>query len=415
MTDLLPPFAESTGDARALGFDPERLARIGSWMQGYVDAGKLPYALTAVARHGEIAFLGGAGSIDPEAGDGPPPVDHLARIYSMTKPVVTAAALSLYEEGRFQLDDPIAHVLPEFAEPRVYVSGGVADMETTPAETPITVRHLMTHTAGLTYGLFDPGPIGAAYRKHDVNFGDRSASLEAMTRRAASVPLLAEPGTRWVYSVATDVLGRYVEVVAGKPLGAVLEERVLAPLGMVDTAFGVSEEKAPRLAAMYEKTSSGTMKRVDEGGAASRWAGEPVMQSGGGGLVSTLPDYLRFTEMLRRNGALGEARLLGRKTVDLMMSNFLPGDIASIGQATFAEMPMVGLGFGLGGSVLLDPARAQIVGTPGEFAWGGVASTAFWIDREERLSVVFLTQLTPSSSWPIRRELRVLTYQALVD
>ena len=414
------PFADRRDAPRALGLDPGRLARISRWMRGYVASGRLPYAMTLIARRGEIAFLDACGAAEPDAADGaarerPPAPDHVARIYSMTKPIVTVAALSLYEEGRFQLDDPVSRFLPEFAATRVHVAGAGAERRTEPVATPVTVRHLMTHTSGLTYGHFDPGPVGDAYRAQGVDFGDRAVSLAEMTARAASVPLCFQPGTRWRYSVAVDVLGRVVEVVAGQPLDVVLSERVLGPLEMTDTGFGLDAERARRLPACYQATATGEMRRFDDAGERSIWFGMPVMRSGGGGLLSTLPDYLRFAEMLRRGGALGEARVLGRKTVELMMSNHLPGDIASLGEATFSEMPMVGIGFGLGGSVLLDPARAQILGSAGEFAWGGLASTGFWIDRAEEIVAIFLTQLVPSSTWPLRRELRVLTYQALVD
>jgi CubicO group peptidase (beta-lactamase class C family) len=417
MTDFadhpsLDAFANQTANPRALGFDAGRLARIGAWMDRYVDDGKLPYAMTAILRGGEVAYLDHRGFTDPETRQAPA-VDHLARFYSMTKPIVTAAAMTFYEEARFQLEDPISRFLPEFSEPRVYVSGEGDDMETWPADGPITMRQLMTHTAGLTYGFFDPGPIGAAYRKHNVNYFPGKETAEQVTKRAAWVPLLFEPGSQWTYSIATDVLGRVVEVLGGKPLGEILRERIFAPLEMADTFFGVPQDQVHRFVPCYEKAGDG-MKRSEEA-ATSRFVGPQAMESGGGGLISTLPDYIRFQEMMRRGGMFGDVRILGRKTVDLMMSNHLGGDIASMGQSHFSEMPMVGIGFGLGGSVLLDPAAAQIPGSPGEFAWGGVASTGFWIDRAEELSVIFLTQLTPSSSWPLRRELRVLTYQALLD
>lgn len=410
----LAAFADRTAEPLALGFAPERLARISAWMRRYVDDGKLPYLTTLVARDGEIAFLDACGSGDPANAAPTPPVDHIARFYSMTKPVTTVAAMTLLEEGLLQLDDPVARYIPEFGDTQVYVSGPYGDMATEPQQSPMTLRHLMTHTAGLTYGLFDPGPVGEAYRKTPVNFGAPTGTLAEMAVAAASVPLCFQPGSKWTYSVATDVLGRVVEVVAGKPLDQVFRERILEPLGMVDTAFGVPTDKAGRMVACYEKTASTLMKRID-GGGDSRFAGTPSMFSGGGGLVSTIPDYLRFLEMLRRGGALGGVRILGRKTVELMMSNHLPGDIASMGVATFSEMPMVGLGFGLGGSILLDPAKAQILGSAGEFAWGGLASTGFWVDRAEGISAIVVTQLVPSSSWPIRRELRNLVYQALVD
>jgi len=410
--ESLAAFANQTENPRALGFDAARLARIGGWMERYIADGKLPYAMTAVLRGGEIAYLDARGYTDPEAKQ-VPAADHLARIYSMTKPIVTAAAMTFYEEARFQLEDPIARFLPEFAEPRVYVSGEGDTMQTRAADGPITIRQLMTHTAGLTYGFFDPGPIGAAYRKHNVNFFLGEETVAEVTARAASVPLCFEPGTQWTYSIAIDVLGRLVEVVAGKPLGEVLQERIFTPLGMNDTVFGVPADRVSRFVPCYAKDGEG-MKR-DEKAATSGFVGPQAMESGGGGLVSTLPDYLRFMEMMRRGGVFGDARILGRKTVELMMSNHLPGDIASMGQVSFSEMPMVGIGFGLGGSILLDTARAQIPGSPGEYAWGGVASTGFWIDRAEEIAVVFFTQLTPSSAWPLRRELRVLTYQSLVD
>lgn len=414
-TDLpsaLSEFPDAREAPGSVGLDPDRLALIGGWMDRYVESGRLPYAMTLIVRGGEIAYLDARGSTDPETGE-PVAIDHLNRIYSMTKPVVTVAALCLYEEGRFQLDDPISRFLPEFATPRIHISGSGADMQTRPADGPITIRQLMTHTAGFTYGFADPGPIGQAYRDNNVQFAPSTETLAEAVRRAAHVPLCFEPGSRWTYSIATDILGRFVEVVAGKPLAEVMAERVLTPLGMMDTGFGCPMDQAGRLAACYEKSGAGGMKRVEDRNS-SKFLGHSAMQSGGGGLISTMPDYLRFTEMLRRGGTLGTARVLGRKTVDLMMSNHLPGDIASMGVATHSEMPMVGIGFGLGGSVVLSPAQAQIVGSAGEFAWGGVASTGFWIDRAEDLSVIFFTQLLPSSAWPLRRELRVLTYQALI-
>jgi CubicO group peptidase (beta-lactamase class C family) len=250
-------------------------------------------------------------------------------------------------------------------------------------------------------------------RKAGVDYAVKDAKLKDVTARLASVPLAFQPGTRWQYGISTDVLGRVVEKVAGKRLDKVIAERITGPLEMKDTAFNVSRAKLGRFGPCYTKTATELKKRTD-GVKDSSFAGAVTMHSGGGGMVSTARDYLRFTEMLRRGGAYGDVRVLGRKTVDLMFLNHLPGDIAAMGTPTFSEMPMVGIGFGLGGSVLLDPARAQILGSPGEWAWGGVASTGFWIDRAEELSVVFVTQLMPSSSYPIRRELRTLVYQALV-
>jgi CubicO group peptidase (beta-lactamase class C family) len=396
-----------------LGFCPDRLARLGPWLRGYVDAGKLPFASLVVMRKGEIAFADHYGLRDIEAA-APVEPDGLYRIYSMSKLITTVAAMSLYEEGRFMLDEPIGGFLPELADQKVYISGPFEDMELVKPDSPVTVRQLMNHTAGFTYGIFDPGPVGRAMRRAKADYSSPGETLADVTVRLGDVPLCFQPGTRWNYGVSTDVLGRFVEVVAGKPFETVLRERIFEPLGMTDTFFGVPDDKLDRFCALYTRTDDNPLKLI-ENAAESRFRAPAMMQSGGGGLVSSMADYLRFVEMLRRGGALDDARVLGRKTVELMMLNHLPGDMASMGQATFSEMPMHGIGFGLGGAVLLDPTKAQILGSPGEFTWGGMASTAFWIDRAEEISVVFMTQLIPSSSYPIRREMRVLVYQALVD
>ena len=406
--DLIP-----LSKPESVGFSAQRLARIGPWLRGYVDSGKLPFAGVAVMRKGEVAYSDLYGLRDIEAGT--PAIEHgLYRIYSMTKLITTVAAMSLYEEGRFMLDDPIAAYLPEFAKQKVHVSGPFEAMELVEPETPVTIRQLMNHTSGLTYGAFDPGPVGRAMRRAKADFANPAESLADVVTRLADVPLCFQPGTRWNYGVSSDVLGRVVEVVAGKPLEQVFQERIFGPLGISDTFFGVPDEKLDRFCALYSKTDDVPLK-LFETAVESRFRAPVAMHSGGGGLVSSTADYIRFVEMVRRGGALDGARVLGRKTVELMLLNHLPGDMAAMGQATFSEMPMTGIGFGLGGAVLLDPARAQILGSPGEFTWGGMASTAFWIDRTEEISVVFMTQLVPSSSYPIRRELRVLVYQALVD
>ncbi len=397
----------------SVGLSAERLARLGPWLRAYVDDGKLPFAAVAVMRKGEIAYTDHYGLRDIEAGT-PAISDGLCRIYSMSKLITTVAAMSLYEEGRFMLDDPVSAFLPELAAQKVYVSGPFEDMELVDPETPVTIRHLMNHTSGFTYGIFDPGPVGRAMRWAKADFSNAGETLEQVVKRLGEVPLCFQPGSRWNYGVSTDVLGRFIEVVAGKPFEAVLRERIFEPLGMSDTFFGVPANKIDRFCSLYTKTDEAPLKLI-ETAADSRFLAPATMSSGGGGLVSSMGDYLRFVEMVRRGGALEEARVLGRKTVGLMMLNHLPGDMASMGQATFSEMPMSGIGFGLGGAVLLDPTKAQILGSPGEFTWGGMASTAFWIDPVEEISVVFMTQLVPSSSYPIRRELRVLVYQALVD
>ncbi|MCZ8099264.1 MAG: serine hydrolase, partial [Burkholderiales bacterium] len=264
----------------------------------------------------------------------------------------------------------------------------------------------------LTYGFMDAHPVDALYRARGIDFSTSDEDLDVVVDRLAGLPLLAQPGQRWNYSVATDVLGRLVAVISGRPFDTFMREEILRPLGMGDTDFVVPQDRLDRFAANYVPGEGGRLVLADDP-ADSRFS-RPRMASGGGGLVSTAADYLRFCRLLLNRGELNGVRLLGRKTVDLMLANHLPGDIADMGKSRFSESTYVGIGFGLGFSVMLDPAKAQIVGTPGEVAWGGAASTAFWVDPAEDMAVLLLTQLMPSSTYPIRRELRVLSYQALV-
>ena len=389
------------------GLDPARLVRIQPWMQGWVDSGRIVGMSTMVLRHGQRAWFGAAGLADRERGLAMAE-DTVVRIYSMTKPLTSVALMMLYEEGRFQLDDPIAAVLPEFGAMRVVDGDGTAT-----AARGITYRDLLTHTAGLTYGFHHATPVDAAYRDAGVDFQTADATLGEVVERVAKLPLLFHPGTRWNYSVATDVIGHLVAVHSGQEFGAFLAERVLGPLGMHETGFRVTDAQLPRFAANYARGEDGRAVLLDDP-ETSRFR-TARLASGGGGLVGTIGDYMRFCRFLLGGGALDGVRLLGRKTVALMMSNHLGGDMAAMGQARFSESTYEGIGFGLGFSVMLDPARAQIVGTPGECAWGGAASTAFWVDPAEDMAVVLFAQLTPSSTYPVRRELRVLTYAALVD
>ncbi len=402
----------------AVGMSADRLARIGPWMEGYVESGKLAGCLTLVARHGQVAYLDCRGNAD-EASGRAMAVDDIFRIYSMSKPITSVAAMSLYEEGLFQLDDPVARFLPEFADCKLWVEGEGARMKTEPVGDAMQIWHLMTHTSGLVYGNREPGAVGKAYMAAGVDFsGNRNTGVLAdMTRRCAEMPLRWRPGSRWEYSVATDVLGRLVEVVAGKPLDQVFQERVFGPLGMTDTSFELSRDKVGRLTALYQLQADGARRQTDPASAESSWAKPVTLFSGGGGLLSTAADYLKFTEMLRGLGTYEGARVLGRKTAEYMMRNHLPGnaDLTTMGQPVFSETSYDGIGFSLGGSVVVDAAKAKALCSEGEFAWGGAASTAFWVDRAEDMVVVFLAQLLPSSSYPIRRELRSLVYQSLID
>ena len=395
------------------GFCPARLTRISPWLKRYVDEKKLPFAHVAVLRKGQLAYSNCYGVRDIEEGS-PILEDGIYRIYSMTKLVTTVAALALYEKGAFQLDDPVDKFVDEFRDARVFISGRKDSINSVEAETPMTIRQLMNHTSGLTYGAFDPGPVGQLMRSGKIDFGNLQANLGDTVRRLASIPLCFQPGTQWRYGVSTDVLGYVIEVVTGKTLLQVFDELIFKPLNMNDTFFEVPINKVKKFCSLYTRTTSESLKLL-ECAESSRCCKPVNMYSGGGGLISSMRDYLVFLEMIRCGGRYDDAQILGRKTVELMLRNHLLGDMASMGQPTFSEMPMEGIGFGLGGAILLDPAKAQILGSEGEFTWGGMASTAFWIDPKEELSVVFMTQLIPSSCYPIRRELRVLVYQALVD
>ena len=395
-------------DPADLGFDAVRLGRIDTLMRRYVDDGKLAGWSVLVSRRGHPVHLARGGLRDLEAGTSVD-WDTIFRIYSMTKPVTSVAAMMLYEQGAFELTDPIARWLPEFADMRVWDGGSDLKPKTVPALEPIRVWHLLTHTAGLTYGFHHAHPVDALYRAAGYEWGaPPSVDLAGATKAFASMPLLFQPGREWNYSVATDVLGRLVEVVSGQPLDAFFAEHIFAPLGMTETGFGTVD--AARTAALY---TPGLIRNDLLGNGVLK----PNWLSGGGGLTSTIGDYYRFAEMLRGWGRFADARLLGDRTVRYMASNHLPGgaDLVAFGRPLFAETPFNGVGFGLGFSVLLDPPATHTLGSRGEFAWGGAASTAFWVDPVEDITTIFMTQLLPSSTYPIRSQLRQLVYSALVD
>jgi CubicO group peptidase (beta-lactamase class C family) len=402
-------------DPERVGLCPKRLARIGPHFQKYIDDGKLSGVLTLVARKGQLAYVDNRGQMDIETGRALAP-DAIFRIYSMTKPVTSVAAMMLYEEGRFQLDDPISRYLPAFANAQVYTGGSARKPETIAAERPISFRDLFTHTSGLTYGFMGASPVDAMYRLNELDGGTTELPTAEFMNRLAQMPLQFHPGTRWNYSMSTDVLGHLVEVISGQPLDDFFRTRIFDPLGMPDTGFSVPAAKVDRFTANYSKRKDTNLHLADAA-KTSRYLKARNFLSGGGGLASTAADYLRFCSMLLNKGELDGVRLLGRKTVDYMTRNHLPtgGDLTSMGQPVFSETSYDGIGFGLGFSVMLDPSRAQVIGTAGEYAWGGMASTMFWIDPREELIGMLLTQLMPSSSYPLRREMKVLTYQALID
>jgi CubicO group peptidase (beta-lactamase class C family) len=422
----------------SIGISSQRLEQVSYWMERQVASNRLAGLSAMIHRRGENAYFNCVGQMDAEAGK-PVTEDTIFRIYSMTKPITAAAAMICYEEGHFQLDDPIAKFLPEFSEMQVW-DGTPGKLNTVPAKGYITVRHLMTHTAGLTYEFMEATPVEEYYREQKISFNpgrqtEGGANLAAMTNRLAAAPLVRQPGSGWAYSVSIDVLGRLVEVWSGHPLDHFFKERIFQPLGMTDTAFWVTPEKTNNFAACYTPSSGGvglrslssqeTVIRKGEGiglklsdaPSDSHYLKNPETLSGGGGLTGTIGDYGRFCQMLLQKGELDGTRILGRKTIEFMALNHLPDnkDMAAMGQPVWSESSAEGIGYGLGMAVVIDAAATQLLRSTDEYFWGGAASTAFWIDPAEDMFVVFMTQLIPSSFYPIRNELRVATYQTLID
>jgi len=403
-------------DPRESGVDPDRMDRAGRHLTRYVDDGRLAGCQLLVTRRGRIVHSSVHGLRDSEAGQ-PVEADTLWRIYSMTKPITSVVAMQLYEQGLLRLQDEVSHYLPAFADMRVLVGGNAEQPKTVPALEPVRLWHLLTHTAGLTYAFTRSSVLDDMYRTASADpLASPDADLAELVDRWGALPLLFQPGTAWNYSVATDVLGRVIEVVTGQTLEQAFAERVLGPLGMRDTRWWVDDADAGRLAALYTPhPQTGSATRYD---AMGRHAlAPPAMLSGGGGLVSTAADYARFTAMLLGGGALDDVRVLGPRTLAYMTRNHLPGGgtLATLGRGQFAEVAYDGVGFGLGFSVSVDPVATKVTTSAGEHAWGGLASTAFWVDPLEDLAVHFFTQLVPSSTYPLRTELRQLVYAALVD
>lgn len=408
-------------DPMTAGFDPGRLNRIASWMQSYTDRRRYPGASVLIARGGREVYSHACGSRNLDAGL-PFTRDTLVRIYSMTKPITSVAIMTLVERGLFPLDAPVSDFIPGFAHMQALVPGAERADQTEPATSP-TIHQLLTHTSGLTYS-FNPNPVAEVMKEEKLDFGPGSRTLEENANRVADLPLVFQPGSRWEYSVAIDILGRVVEVVSGQTLAEYFATEIFAPLGMTETAFRVPPGTGDRFAALYTPLDGDPMSvtapdrstnplNLSDAPGDSRYH-TTKMCSGGGGLLGTIDDYMRFAEMLRRGGEGNGHRILSPKTLDFMMRNHLKGDIADMGPKSFAEQPMQGTGFGLGGSVVLDPGRARTPGSVGDFAWGGMASTYFWVDRTHDLSAVFFTQLAPSSSYPSRSELKALVHGAML-
>lgn len=396
--------------AKKLGFSRKRLKRIDEWMVRNRESGRYHGGSVLIARHGEVAHTSfdGMMSVGRELAF---ERDTIVRIYSMTKIVTSAVLGMLVEQGRVHLEAQVSEFIPGFTGCQALIRGAERDDQTEACPAP-TLAQLLTHSSGLTYS-FNPGRAARIYEREKVDFGPRMGVLADMCERAAAQPLAFQPGSKWEYSIGIDVIGRVIEVITGESLDKVFQDWVFDPLGMVDTAFSVPADKVGRFADCYTKTEDDPRALLDPGDNSSFAQSKVTMFSGGGGLVSTLDDYFRFGEMIRRGGKLGGERLLSPSTLNFMRRNFLSGDIASMGAESFMEMPMGGMGFGIGGAVLLDPALARMPGSVGDFGWGGMASTYFWTDPVKDLTCVFLTQLVPSSSYPNRAELKALVHGAL--
>lgn len=396
-------------------FDPVRLNRLDAFIkEAYLETGKLPHAQLLVARDGEVAHFSSQGP----AREGGKPIDEgsLFRIASMTKPITSIAFMMLVEEGKVALDTPVHHVLPEFKGLGVYNGGGGGVPFLTKAcERPMLMVDLLRHTSGLTYGFQNRGNIDAAMREGKFENWHGNLDLDEFIAALGKLPLEFSPGTAWNYSVSTDVLGACIQRLSGQSLDQFFATRIFAPLKMDDTFFAVPEGKLDRLTDCYTFVPGKGRVMYDKGGT-SAWSRMPRQLSGGGGLVSTALDYHRFCQMLLNGGELEGERVIGRKTLELMTMNHLPGngDLASWSQSLFSEATNAGVGFGLGFAVNIDPAANLIPGSLGEYYWGGMFSTAFFVDPVEKVHMVFMTQLSPSSTYPIRRELKTLLYSALL-
>lgn len=364
-----------------------------------------------VARHGKVVHFETYGSMDDRE---PMRPDAIFRFYSMTKPIASVGLMMLYEEGRFQLDDPVAKFIPDLAGLKVLASGTADSYHVREPVREMTVRDLLTHTSGLV-GRDSASPVGELYRRAGFSGADSEGTLADMIHRLGQIPLQCDPGAQWIYGISTDVVGYLCEVLSGLPFDHYLDERILAPLDMVDTGFSVPASKVDRFAANYGPQTGNPRYTLIDDPTDSPYTRRRTFFSGSGGLVSTAADYMRFCKMLANGGELDGVRILGPRTLRLMTLNHLPGgtDLAAMAQNA-AETQRYGHGFGLGFAILLDQAVAQIIGTPGEYYWGGAASTAFFVNPAEDLIMLFLTQLRPSSTYPIRRELRATIYSAIV-
>ena len=414
-----------TAEPESLGMSTEKLEAIKANLQPLIDEHKVPGFVTVVARKGKIVHFEAFGSMDVERKKDMRP-DTIFRMYSMTKPITGAAVMILVQEGKIAVSDPLSKYIPEFAQMKVLVQNEEGASSTVPADKPITIEHLLTHTSGLTYGFFG-NAVSKLYAAGGVEpDGGNGLTLEEFAKNAATQPLLAQPGTQWNYSIAMDILGRVVEVVSGQRYGDFLHESIFAPLGMKDAGFQVPKEKVARFAANYSPNPQGAGMVLADDPAQSSYLKVPSQDSGGGGMVGTAADYLRFAQMLLNGGELDGVRILSEESVQEMTSDHLGPEYGDAPLSTLAQVfgglqpaeviqAFKGIGFGYCGSVVRDGAGNTIFGTPGQYAWGGAASTDFWIDRPQKLVGMVLTQLLPAGTYPTRTIMNNATYQALVE
>jgi CubicO group peptidase (beta-lactamase class C family) len=397
----------------SVGMDSGQLDRIREHLgKRYVEPGKIPGSITLVARYGQACYLDIQGWRDVERRT-PMTADSILRIYSMSKPITSLAMMTLHERGLFSLDDPVHRYIPAWRNLGVWAGGSFPLFATVPPARPMTIRDLLLHTSGLTYDFLRATNIDYAYRKLQVGLVRPGYTLQDMIDQLAQLPLEFSPGARWNYSLATDVLGYLVEVISGQSLADYLHAVIFAPLGMTDTHFSIPPEKVDRFASCYTRNLSKQTVLSDDG-QASEFANRTFC-SGGGGLVSTVGDYYRFCQMLLGGGSLDGTRIVGSRTLAFMTRNHLPGgvDMSTMATGGFSETAYAGVGFGLGFATKLDPVRNGFPASTGSFYWGGLASTLFWVDPLEELVVIFMTQLTPSSTFNFRGQLENIIYGAL--
>ena len=416
-SEKIVPVPELEVQPEEVGLSSERLSRVDGLLRRYVDSGRLPGATVVVCRRSKVADSFSYGMRDV-ASRTPMHPDTIVRLFSMTKPVTAVAAMMLYEEGAFDLLDPVSSFIPSFANTRVWAGGNREAPLLEPQHTPMAIWNLFTHTSGLTYGFALDHPVDALYRRAGFKLATMiDLGLAEACDVIAGLPLLFQPGTEWNYSVSSDVLGRIVEVVSGKTLDAFFKERIFDPLGMTDTSFFVRPSDLGRLATLYIPQRGTGLASPLPLSRPERLMNPPRFLSGGGGLYGTAGDYVRFTKMLSNGGELDGVRLLAPGTLEFMTKNHLPGGagLTEIGRRSLPDLIQPGTGFGLGFAVVTDPVAAKMPGPAGTYYWGGAASTAFFVDPVDETTVVFLTQLLPSSTYPIRRQLRQLLTQSIVD